>query len=116
LLLDRGIISTEGYQATPGPGYYKRYLSITGLPKSDWCLEYNNGFREKYPTTHLWLTVRKTPESTKLFIKATIVNFTFGKHIIIPLEIPPEVEQDTILDSLYAQVTKIVEELIKIQI
>jgi len=34
LLVEQGVVSVEGYRATPGPRSYKRYLSIQGLPKS----------------------------------------------------------------------------------
>lgn len=30
---------TKGYHATPGPGYYKRYMTLSG--RKNWCVEFN---------------------------------------------------------------------------
>ena len=38
-LIKAGHAVTKGYRATPGPGYYKRYMTLSG--HVNWCVEFN---------------------------------------------------------------------------
>ncbi len=107
-LAEKGIISTEGYRATPGPRSYKRYMSIRGLPNSDWCLEYNEELQKHSPATVLWLSATETPQSSEIFARGAVEHLHIRKQYLIPLEIPINVEREAILSSLYSQVIAIV--------
>ena len=48
-LVDSDMVSIKGYQATPGPDYYKRYVSIHDF--HNWCIEYNERHRRQHPET-----------------------------------------------------------------
>lgn len=101
-LEELGIVSTEKYRATPGVGYFKRYISINEFV--DWCIEFNDEYSKKYPPTNLWLTTRETPQLAALLPEFTPVKCRSGRQFLIPLEIPMDVERDDVLSSLVQQV------------
>lgn len=111
-LIDAGIASTEGYRATPGPNYYKRYMSIYGLPKSDWCVEFNTWYQQKYPQTNLWFSASKTAQSSNLLSESNILYYRYEKQFLIPLEFPQGVEREEVLNGVYEQIVDIVNRLI----
>jgi hypothetical protein len=110
-LVDSGIASIAGYKATPRPDSYKRYMSIHGLPDSDWCVEFNDTYRRQFPPTCLWLTVMNTPQLSGLQERLTSLSRRDGKRILIPLKTPVGVEREAVLDSLFSQVVDLAKQL-----
>ena len=110
-LVASDIASIVGYRATPGPDSYKRYMSIHGLPDSDWCVEYNDAYRRQFPPTSLWLTVTNTPQLSGLQERLASLSRRDGKRILIPLKVPVGVERDAVLDSLFSQVVDLAKQL-----
>ncbi len=105
LLADSGIAYIAGYRATPGPDYYKRYMSLQGIP--NWCIEYNEKLRRQHPPTSLWLTVYYKSSLSGLLSALTSVGFHQGKQFLIPLRIPSGVEKEAVLTSLLSQITEV---------
>jgi hypothetical protein len=99
-----GIVSTKGYKATPGPNYYKRYMTINNIP--NWCIEYNDSYRREHPPTSLWLTITESRELSGLLSELAPVSYRqqLNKQFLIPLEIPVGVEKDDVISSLFRQV------------
>ena len=108
-LVDSGIASIERYKATPGPGFYKRYMSIHGIP--NWCIEFNESLRKQHPPTNLWLTIYKKPALSDVLTELASVGFPKGKQFLIPLEIP-ESERAAVVNSLFLQVVDIAKKMI----
>lgn len=106
LLVESGIVSTVGYRATPGPDYYKRYFSLNGLPRSDWCVEFNNTYHKQFPSTYLWFTSLDTPQSSSLFAESSLFYYRYNKCFLIPLKIPVGVERETVLSDLMEQAVR----------
>lgn len=109
-LVDSGIVSITGYKATPGPGYYKRYMSLQGIP--NWCVEYNERYRKQHPPINIWLSTTETQRLTGLLSDLTPVSYRQGRNLLIPLEIPLNAERESILISLQQQVTAISKRLL----
>ena len=111
-LVESGIASTIGYRATPGPDYYKRYFSLNGLPKSDWCVEFNNAYSKQYPGTYIWLTALETPQSSSLLTESSVIYYRYNKCFLFPLKIPIGVEREVVLSGLMEQVIEVIKRLI----
>jgi hypothetical protein len=86
-LVRRGHAHTGGYRATPGPGYYKRYMTFHGL--RDWCVEWNLDYLDHFGRTSLWLTTTvKKPLKARLTQLASHLSGPYhfvGKQLLIPL-------------------------------
>jgi hypothetical protein len=109
-LVDSNIVSIKGYQATPGPDYYKRYMTINGF--HNWCIEYNERYRRQHPETSLWLTTTITPQVAAMLSKLSLVGHKQGKQLLVPMEIPIGVERESVMISLMEQVKKVYKLLI----
>jgi hypothetical protein len=81
-LVDSDTVSIKGYQATPGPDYYKRYVSIHDF--HNWCIAYNERYRKQYPATSIWLTTTITPQISNLLSTSSHVSYKVGKQFLIP--------------------------------
>lgn len=53
-LIAEGIADTKGYRATPGPGYYKRYMTLAG--RVNWCVEFNQEYWARFGESQIWLS------------------------------------------------------------
>ena len=91
-LVDSGIVSIAKYRATPGPDYYKRYMSIGNF--YNWCIEYNEQYKKQHPPTAIWLSNTIKPQLSSFVDKLAPVYFLQDKQILIPLEIPLHVERE----------------------
>lgn len=60
-LQDAGHAKTRGYRSTPGPGYYKRYMTLSG--RVNWCVEFNTEYWALIGESLLWLSATITPET-----------------------------------------------------
>jgi hypothetical protein len=60
-LTEAGHAKTRGYRATPGPGYYKRYMTLSG--RVNWCVEFNTEYWALLGESLLWLSTTITPET-----------------------------------------------------
>lgn len=110
-LIDTEIVTTTGYHASNGPNYYRRYMSIHGLPNSDWCVEFNTWYNQKYSQTNLWFSATVTPQSSSLFSGSNVHYYHFSKQFLIPLKIPLGVERDEALNRLCIQIVEIINRL-----
>ena len=104
-LVESGIASIEGYRATPGPDYYKRYMSIHNI--KNWCVEFNEGYRRQYPSTLLWLTNTETQELSRMLVGLSPKIYKHGSQILIPLKIPIQAEREEVLTSLFQQILEV---------
>jgi hypothetical protein len=109
-LNNSGTISIAGYKATPGPDYYKRYMSIHGIP--NWCIEFNEKYRKQHPPTNLWLTTTETQQLSGMLTELAPISYRQGKQFLFPLEIPIGVERETVLASLLQQIIDVSKRLI----
>jgi len=82
-----GHAATRGYRATPGPGYYKRYFSLSG--RINWCIEFNSEYWARYGQSMLWLTTTITPEAEADYaaLEAKLASSTYQlrDQLLIPL-------------------------------
>ena len=60
-LQEDGHAKTRGYRATPGPGYYKRYMTLSG--HVNWCVEFNTEYWALLGESLIWLSTTITPET-----------------------------------------------------
>lgn len=103
-LVDSGIVSVTGYKATPGPDYYKRYMSIHDIP--NWCIEFNESLRKQHPLTNLWLTIHKKPTLSSVLAELASIGSLQGKQLLIPLKIS-EAKRAVVVNDLYLQVLEV---------
>lgn len=106
---EAGFIDLEGYRATPGPGYYRRYFTFLG--RNDWYLEYNENKSQRLGIS---LLIFGGPNTDELMTFSRIHdNITTpamvddGNQILFPLELPAGVERDDIIRNLFDQVVRI---------
>jgi hypothetical protein len=109
-LVASGIASLKGYKATPGPDYYRRYMSLHEI--GNWCVEYNETYRKLYPPAILFLTAEpwrfSVPEEG-----LAPKSFMSGKLLLIPLDIPTGVEKEAVVNSLQEQITAVANKIVK---
>ncbi len=110
-LVASGIVSIAKYRATPGPDYYKRYMSVGNY--FNWCIEYNEQYKKQHAPTAIWLTNTVKPQLSSIVNKLAPVYFLQDKQILIPLEIPLHVEREAVINSLFEQVTDVSKRLIQ---
>ena len=53
-LMEAGHANTKGYRPTPGPGYYKRYMTLHG--RKNWCVEFNSEYWARFGESQIWLS------------------------------------------------------------
>ena len=86
-LSELGHATLKGYRATPGPGYYKRYMSLHGHP--NWCVEFNVDYWAKTAQSPIWLTVPMrpphSPEYTVLASELGHLPRIMAEQLLIPL-------------------------------
>jgi hypothetical protein len=104
-LIESDIASIEGYKATLGPDYYKRYMSIHNI--KNWCIEFNEHYRRQYPSTLLWLTNTETPTLSRMLRGLSQKSCKYGSQILIPLKIPIQAEREEVLTSLFQQILEV---------
>lgn len=105
-LNEAGFIDLEGYRATPGPGYYKRYFTFQGRP--NWFIEFNEHKSQRLGISLLLFggpniddRAIYSPPSDSI-ITEVIINGS--DEILIPLDIPTGEEEDVVIQSLFDQV------------
>ena len=103
-----GFASIAGYRATPGPDYYRRYMSLQGI--GNWCVEYNETYRRQFPPANLFLTA-EIPRLTSSFTELAPVCHRLGNLLLIPLDMPIGVEKASLLNSLLQQVIEVAQKL-----
>lgn len=86
-LVAGGHAQIGGYRATPGAGYYKRYMMFHGL--RDWCVEWNLDYPKRFEHTSLWLTTTVTrPLKHRLTQFASLLSIPchfVDNQLLIPL-------------------------------
>jgi hypothetical protein len=109
VLVGQEVANIKRYKTTPGPDYYKRYMTLQG--HRNWCAEYNAFYWNHFHLTPLWLTTTATPELLEaldpLRQGPTEKLFRYGRQLVIPLELPLQVERQEVIDSLVSQIEKI---------
>ena len=53
-LVTAGHADVKPYRATPGPGYYKRYMTLSG--HINWCVEFNTEYWARFGESLIWLS------------------------------------------------------------
>lgn len=53
-LVGTGHAKLKGYRATPGSGYYKRYMTLAGC--KNWCVEFNTEYWARFGQSVIWLS------------------------------------------------------------
>jgi hypothetical protein len=86
-LVSEGHAVTKGYRATPGPGYYKCYMSLSG--KVNWCVEYNMEYWARFGESLIWLSTSFRPYNAAVLpaLSAQLANtqITLRNQFLIPL-------------------------------
>jgi hypothetical protein len=87
VLIEKGHAKTKGYRATPGPGYYKRYMTLSG--QSNWCVEFNLEYWARFGESPIWLTITIEPELAALLemLETSFSGLTrrYTNQFIVPL-------------------------------
>jgi hypothetical protein len=113
MLCQKGYANTKGYSASPGPDYYKRYITLYG--NKNWSVEYNGTYWDRFERTPIWLTLDLASKVATQSIKklsplkeeSPSKLFEDGKQALIPLELALNVEREDILKSLVQQIEEI---------
>ena len=86
-LVEAGLANTKNYRATPGPGYYKRYMTLSG--RINWCVEFNTEYWARFGESLIWLSnnFKWTSADDRAALDAGLANSTrhIRKEILIPL-------------------------------
>lgn len=109
VLIVSGFAKTKGYRATPGPGYYKRYMTLSGY--INWCVEYNGEYWARFGESLLWFSTTMTPENatalTILDISLAGLPHRFGNQFLIPLKASHCRSEEEALDHMTKQATAV---------
>lgn len=86
-LAEDGYANTEGYRSTPGPGYYKRYMTLSG--RKNWCVEFNSEYWARFGESLIWLSTSHPSASADEFVALDAMLANSARHvrkdILIPL-------------------------------
>lgn len=80
---------TKRYRATPGPGYYKRYMTLSG--RINWCVEFNKEYWAHFGESLIWLSGNRVSAADCAALEAMLPNATrrIRKEFLIPLLTTP---------------------------
>lgn len=84
-------------------------MSIRGIP--NWCLEYSEHYRREHPPTCLWLTITTRYLPKGLLDGLAADGHLAQKQLLLPLDIPLNVEKEDVLAALERQVVEIAHRL-----
>jgi hypothetical protein len=86
-LVDAGHATTKGYRATPGPGYYKRYMRLS--ERMNWCVEFNSEYWARFGQSVIWLSngFQWVSEGERAALNASLLSsrHSIRKQVLIPL-------------------------------
>ena len=113
-LVDGGFAKTKGYRATPGPGYYKRYMTLSC--HINWCVEFNHEYWARFGESLIWLTVTTAPE-IEVALKPLEINLSglsrrYGNQFILPLKSSHSRSEADALDHMTKQAISIAKALV----
>jgi len=112
ILIKKGHASTEEYSATPGTGFYKRYMTLHGY--KNWCVECNQTYWSNFGSTPIWLTLyirskaQAKEKSNSIKEKSRNRVFVDKNYILIPLELALGVEQEYVINHLVRQIEDVI--------
>ncbi len=114
-LSEIGILDTRGYRATPGPGSYRRYGTLSG--HVNWFVEYNERNATRFERSWLWVGGPSGEEMDRALLPRIEANpprfYKLNKKVLFPLDVPIQGERELVIQSLITQVKGIVELLPK---
>lgn len=114
-LVKRGVFATKGYRATPGPYNYRRFGTLSG--HVNWFVEYNEQNAASFGESLLWVGGRPPAgmahEPSPDTEAAPPRSYELGERVFFPLDVPTQEPREVVLQSLVAQVERIIELLPK---
>jgi hypothetical protein len=97
------------YRATPGQGYYKRYMTFHGMV--NWCVEWNLEYLGRFGQSCLWLTTTMyTTVKARLLGLASLLQSPYhfvGNQLIIPLGGADGLSRSELLIQILNQVEEV---------
>jgi len=110
-LVQRGVFAIKGYRATPGPGSYRRYETLSG--HDNWFVEYNEQNAVRFGESLLWVGGRPGEGMAREPSPDTEVDpprsYELGERVFFPLDVPTQAPREVVVQSLVAQVEVIAE-------
>jgi len=112
-LVKAGHATTKGYRATPGPGYYTRYLTLSG--RINWFVGYDSEYWARFGESLIWLAGRLSPEETEALgarLAGSLIEY--GGRALIPLSPRYSKSADEAIDQMARQAISVAEALAEI--
>jgi len=108
-LVASGHAQTEGYRATPGAGYYKRYMKLHGW--GNWCVEWNVDYISRFGQTSLWLsTTMNKAQKLRLEQLGSLLGDrcrVAGTQFLIPLAGPDGFARIELLQDVMEKISEV---------
>jgi len=84
-LVEAGHATLKDYRSTPGPGYYKRYMTLSG--RKNWCVEFNTEYWARFGESLIWLSGNLVSAADCTALDTGLANSPrrIRKAILIPL-------------------------------
>jgi hypothetical protein len=115
-IVEADYAKTKGYRATPGPGYYKRYMTMSG--RVNWCVEFNTEYWARYGESLIWLstTIPYTTQADCTELQAKLANsaFRIRDQFLIPLLTTHSHSEDQALEQMTRQAVSVAKKLASI--
>lgn len=104
------------YRATPGPGYYKRYMTVAG--RLNWCVEFNFEYWARFGKSLIWLSATTSclaagdvPALEAMLLDGALKD---GRQLLIPLLAGHARSEKEALEHMLTQAAAVAERLAKL--